>query len=49
MPNLCFKDCEKIQWAMEQNNINVIILNKDELVWNVIKAKLPEWPKGAVL
>jgi len=39
-PNLGFKDTEKIQWAEEQNNIKVILLNKEQLSWEYIKSQL---------
>lgn len=40
-PRLGFKDSEKIKWVMEQNEINVIILDKNELSWGALKNKLP--------
>ena len=33
-------DAAKIQYVREQNNIQIIILNKDELNWKVIQKKL---------
>ena len=36
-PNLGFKDIEKIKWCEEQNNIKVILLNKEQLNWEYIK------------
>lgn len=36
-PNLGFKDTDKIKWVCKQNNIRVIILNKNQLDWNIIK------------
>lgn len=36
-PSLAFKDVDKIKWCSEQNNIKIIILNKDQLNWNIIK------------
>lgn len=36
-PSLGFKDVDKIKWVMEQNNIKVFILNKNQLYWNYIK------------
>ena len=36
-PVLGYSDKEKIQLAQEQNNIRVVILNKDQLTWDVIK------------
>lgn len=39
-PNLGFTDKEKINLVCEQNNIRVIILNKQELSWDIIKNKI---------
>ena len=36
-PNLGFSDVDKIKWVMQQNNAKVIILNKEQLTWSVIK------------
>lgn len=36
-PNLGFSDVDKINWVMQQNNVKVIILNKEQLTWHVIK------------
>ncbi len=37
-PALGFRDCDKIKWVCEQNNIKVIILNKTQLTWlNVLE------------
>ena len=36
-PALGFNDCEKIRRVEEQNNIKVIVLNKNQLQWNNIK------------
>jgi len=33
-------DIEKIKWTEEQNNIRVIILNKEQLNWEYIKSQL---------
>lgn len=35
-PNLGFKDTDKIRWCEEQNNIKVILLNKNELSWESV-------------
>lgn len=37
-PSLGFSDIEKIRLVMIQNNIKIIILNKDQLEWQQIKA-----------
>lgn len=39
-PNLGFTDKEKILLASQQNNIRVIILNKNELCWDAIKKRM---------
>jgi len=39
-PSLGFSDKEKIKKVCEQNNINIIILNKNELSWDKVKDKL---------
>ncbi len=39
-PTLKFKDVDKIQWVCEQNDITVLILNKNQLSWSDIKALL---------
>lgn len=36
-PRLGFKDCDKIKWVEEQNNIKVFVLNKTQLNWEYIK------------
>lgn len=36
-PNLGYKDVDKIKWVQEQNNVRIIILNKDQLSWEIIK------------
>lgn len=36
-PALGFNDCDKIKWVMEQNNVKIIVLNKEQLNWNSIK------------
>lgn len=37
-PRLGFKDVDKISWAVEQNNITVYVLDKNQLSWNYIKS-----------
>lgn len=39
-PTLGYNDVEKIHWVMEQNNVKIIVLNKNELEWNVVKNKI---------
>jgi len=39
-PKLGFRDDEKIKWVCEQNNIKVLILNKNQLQWDKIKKLL---------
>lgn len=39
-PRLGFKDLDKIKWVMEQNNIVVIILDKNSLNYNAIIEKI---------
>lgn len=39
-PVLGYKDVDKIKLVEEQNGIKIIILNKDELTWEVIKNKI---------
>ena len=39
-PSLGFTDRDKIKWAMEQNDIHVIILSEQELSWDFLKTKL---------
>ena len=36
-PTLGYSDKDKINWVMEQNGVRVIILNKNQLDWYVIK------------
>lgn len=36
-PHLGFKDTDKIKWVCIQNNAKIIILNKNQLDWNIIK------------
>jgi len=38
---LILRDEEKIEKVKEQNNVNILILTKDELEWDIIKEKLP--------
>lgn len=35
-PTLGYCDVDKIRWVMEQNNVRIIILTKDQLSWDVI-------------
>lgn len=39
-PTLKFKDTEKISRVCLQNNVNVLILNKNELNWEAIQSKI---------
>lgn len=39
-PKLGFKDIDKINQVMLENNINILILNKDQLTWEAIKTML---------
>lgn len=39
-PSLGFFDKEKIKWASEQNSISVLILNKNQLDWQIVKLLL---------
>lgn len=40
-PNLGFSDKEKIEWVVNQNNVKVLILDKDHLTWdNILKLLL---------
>lgn len=36
-PSLGYKDLDKIKWVEQYNNIKVIVLNKNQLLWNIIK------------
>lgn len=36
-PHLGYKDTDKIQWVAEQNDVIIIVLNKDQLTWPVIE------------
>lgn len=36
-PRLGYKDVDKIQWVMEQNQVKILILDKDHLTWDKIK------------
>ena len=36
-PKLGYKDIDKISWVCSQNNIKVIILDKDNLTWDKIQ------------
>lgn len=39
-PWLGYKDIQKLQWVMEQNNILIILLDKNSLEWDVIFDKI---------
>jgi cell division GTPase FtsZ len=32
-----YSDKDKIQWVQEQNNVKILILNKNQLDWNAIQ------------
>ena len=36
-PYFGYKDIDKIRWVMEQNNVKILILNKDQLTWEALK------------
>lgn len=36
-PSTGYKDTDKITWVMQQHSIKILILNKDQLTWDVIK------------
>lgn len=36
-PHFGYKDVDKIRWVMEQNNVKIIILNKDQLCWTEVR------------
>jgi len=35
--SLGYSDIDKINWVMQQNNVKVVILNKNQLQWEIIK------------
>lgn len=35
-PYFGYKDIDKIKWVMEQNNVKIIVLDKDHLSWDMI-------------
>lgn len=39
-PALGYSDKEKIEWVSKQNNVKIIILDKNQLTWDVIKKLL---------
>lgn len=39
-PTLGYSDMEKINWVIQQNNVRIIILNKNQLSWEQIKSLL---------
>lgn len=41
-PYFGYKDVDKIRWVEEQNNIRVIVLNKEQLNWSVIEKLIEE-------
>ena len=42
-PQFGYKDVDKIKWVEEYNNIKVIVLNKEQLSWSVIKQLIEEY------
>lgn len=36
-PYFGYKDVDKIKWVMEQNDVKILILNKDQLTWETLK------------
>ena len=42
-PQFGYKDVDKIKWVEEYNNIKVIVLNKEQLSWSIIKALVEEY------
>ncbi len=36
-PHLGYKDADKIKWVSEQNNVTILVLNKDQLDWSTIE------------
>lgn len=36
-PSLGYTDVDKISWVMQQNNIRILILDKSQLCWEIIK------------
>lgn len=45
-PHLGFSDTEKIQLVQLQNDCKIVILNKNELSWDIIKTKLKKAKPG---
>lgn len=41
-PQFGYKDVDKIKWVEEYNSIKVIVLNKEQLSWSVIKKLIEE-------
>ena len=39
-PHFGYMDTEKIDWVSKQNNVKILILNKNQLDWNIIKTLL---------
>lgn len=42
-PYFGYKDVDKIKWVCEQNNVKIIILNKDELAWPMIEQIIKQY------
>lgn len=42
-PKFGYKDTDKIKWVEEYNNIKVIVLNKNQLNWTIIKKLIEEY------
>ena len=42
-PQFGYKDVDKIKWVEEYNNIKVIVLNKEQLSWSIIKELIEEY------
>lgn len=36
-PSLGFKDVDKIKWVSEQNEVSIIVLDKTQLDWDIVK------------
>lgn len=51
-PHFGYKDIDKIRWVMEQNNVKIIVLDKDHLTWDSIKQEIDKLcrvtPRGEV-
>lgn len=42
-PILGYSDLQKILWVQQQNNVKVIVLDKDHLSWDSVKSYLEGW------